>query len=516
VGVFPIHRRISSEAGIGLIESVITLAVAAIILLSLTYSILSALGASRSSKLFLQATSLGNEAVESARDLAYEALIMVNADLAGDARVVGSCSGLSGTYFYDPDGTGPLSCEAIVSSDSGGSIFPHVTTETVGTSQFSVSRYVTWVDEDTQGGVGQDYKRIAVIVEWTVNSEPLSYETSAFVTRARRGLPIPKFELAPPDQTHSVEPGNIVAVPFTTHNLGITDAYDLSLPSPGGRLWTVAFYHDVNEDGVYNPTQENLAQLLTDTNGTGTVDTGNVLTGETVFLLAVWTLSPVETNGTEDMVLTATSGADDTIFHEVLVTVEVGTVGIALYLHDNPTPPTGDSTANINMAMNPTAPTATTLYQYSSNYYNGAPGRYVKEGTAGPTTTTNDLISNWVYQVPEVTNFNGTGEIDLWVALKDFKCDKTLVVNYWVREKNSANTSAGTILATGAMTWVPSGSEPCNWVNLTTTFAISRIMPQNRWVELKIAVATSTGTAGLFAYDTTTYQSKLTLPQVAS
>lgn len=510
------HRRISSEDGFGLIESVVTLAVAAVILLSLTYSIMSALGASRSSKLFLQATSLGNEAIEGARNLHYDSLVMVDADLAGDSRVLGSCSGLPGTFFYDPDGGGSLSCEALVSSGAGGSIFPHITTETVGTSRFTVYRYVTWVDEASQGGPGQDYKRVVARVEWTVNAKLLSYQTSAFVTRARRGLPVPKFDLAPPDQTASVEPGNVVALPFTVNNLGIVDAYDVSLPVPAGRLWTIAFYHDVNEDGVYNPAQETIAELLTDSNGTGVVDTGNVATGDTAFLLAVWTLSPLDGAGTEDMVLTATSGADASIFHEVLATVEVGTVGVDLYLHDNPTPPTGNSTANINMAMNPTAPTAATFYQYSSNYYNGGPGRYVKESSAGPTTTTTDEISNWVYQVPEVTNFNGTGEIDMWVALKDFKCDKTLVVNYWVREKTSASTSGGTILATGAMTWIPSGPEPCNWVNLTTTFAISRVTAQNRWIELKVAVANSTGTAGLFAYDTTTYQSKLTLPQVAS
>jgi hypothetical protein len=45
---------------------------------------------------------------------------------------------------------------------------------------------------------------------------------------------------------------------------------------------------------------------------------------------------------------------------------------------------------------------------------------------------------------------------------------------------------------------------------------VNRTIATNQWIELKVTVLNSTGDAGLFAYDTPGFESKLSLPQVAT
>jgi len=49
--------------------------------------------------------------------------------------------------------------------------------------------------------------------------------------------------------------------------------------------------------------------------------------------------------------------------------------GTTWYLHDNPTPPTGDAAAQFNRAFDAAAPTATTLFDYDTGCGAGPVGR---------------------------------------------------------------------------------------------------------------------------------------------
>lgn len=481
----------------------------ALMFTALSAGLMGGLRATRDARLYQQATSHGEEAVEAARDLPYDTLVMQTSDLAGDPRIE------SGPMF-DPDESGPLVAEPIVTSSSGGSIVPHVTTEVIGNTTFTTSRYVTWVDDAVQGGPAQSYKRMVVIIEWQMGNRTNSYVTSSFIALARRGLPVPKFELSPKAQTVEVEQGNLVVFPHTIRNLGIVDTYDLEIPATENpRSWVINYYKDEGQIGTFEPVTDS---LLLDTNSTGTPDTGSVSTNEITYFLVVFLLAPTEAPGTVNMTLEATSGANDSVSHTSEDTVIVGFAGLTLNLHNNPTPPTGDTTAQKPLAMNLTPVSGTTLYKYSTNYYTNQPGRYVDRKNASHSETSTQYMANWVYQVPNSPTFNGTVEVKLWVALKDFSCTGGAVdLRAFLRTKATDITDTGTQIASGDGVMVPVGVGICPFQQITITMTLANVsVPINTWLELKVTNRNASGDAALIAYDTTTYRSTIKLPQVSS
>jgi type II secretory pathway pseudopilin PulG len=518
-------RVAAREDGFSLIEAVAAILIVMIFMAASAASLISGYRAIRQTKYFQQGTALGNRAIEAARDVTYDSLAMLNSDLAGDADIMSSCPPLlpSPGNFYDPGGAA-LDCERIVSAAGNVDITNHIQTVTVEGKVFTIKRYVTWVDNDNQGDIGQDYKRLSVVVEWDDNGTTDSFETSTFVSRARRGLPVPKFELAPAAQTKQVEQGQSVTFAHTIENLGIVDTYDIEMPVPAG--WGVQFYADDEVDGergVYDPLFD---EALTDTNGSGTPDTGSVATDGVTYFLAVVTVPLTQPNGGVNVPLTATSGVDEEVTAESANRAGVGPVGIALYLHHNPSPPVGTTTAQNQIPMNITAPTATTLYKYSTNYYNPTapvyPGRYLENVATTPAVNENTAsrMVNWVYQVPASTLFEGNGSIRLWVAARDQRCDRSISLRFYIRRKNAANSnSAGqTTLLSQLDATVPAsgGVAPCAFRQVDVPFTLSpgTTIPTNNWIELKVVVNSASADHALLAYDTTTYPSRLLMPQV--
>lgn len=512
-----IRRPVTAEDGFTIIEASIAMLIVAMMFTALSAGLISGLRATRDARLFQQATAMGQEAIEAARDLSYDALVMQTSDLAGDPRIG------PGPKF-DPDGSGILAAEPVITSSSGGSIVPHITTETVVNTTFTKSRYVTWVDDTIQGGPAQSYKRMVVIIEWPAGNQTNSYVTSSFIALARRGLPVPKFELAPQAQTLQVQPGNAVVFPHTIRNLGIVDTYDLEMTT-NPRNWFVNFYKDGNQNGAFDPIVDS---LLLDTNSTGKPDTGSVQTQAISHFLAVFVLSPTETPGPVDMTLKATSGANDSVSRTSKDTVVVGFPGVTLNLHNKPTPPSGNTTAQSEMAMNLSNVSDIPLYRYSTDLYTYPrltepfeAGRYIdrKFPSSSATETEADkrYMANWIYQLPARTTFSGTVEINLWVARAGFDCSGPAHVRAFLRDKKDPTDSpSDVLLATGNAVMVPSGVTTCPFQQITITMALSATVQKDRFLELKITNPNTTGGAILIAYDTTTYRSTVKLPQVSS
>lgn len=503
--------RVADEDGFTIIEASIAMLIVAMMFTALSAGLISGLRATRDARLFQQATAIGEEAVESARDLSYDTLVMSSSDpaFASDPRIQ------AGPKF-DPDQAGPLVSEPIVASSSGGAIVPHITTEEVVNTTFTISRYVTWVDNAIQGGPAQSYKRMVVMIEWDVVGDTNSYVTSTFIALARRGLPVPKFELTPETQTVQVEQGNFVVFPHSIRNLGIVDTYDLEM-TVNPRNWVVSFYKDQGQIGTFEPV---IDTLLLDTNSTGSPDSGSVGTNETTHVLAVFLLGLTETTGTVNMELTATSGANDSVSHTATDTVVIGFASLILNLHNKPSPPTGDTTAQKPMAMNVSPVTATTLFKYSTDYYNNQPGRFVDRKTPNPThsETSTRYMANWVYQIPQNTLFTGAAQLKIWVARKDFNCASGPVqLRAFLRTKITDTIDTGVELASGDGTMVPTGVGSCPPQEITISINLANVnVPINTWLELKVTTRNTTGDAAIIAYDTTTYPSSIRLPRVST
>jgi type II secretory pathway pseudopilin PulG len=501
------RRHLAGEGGFTIIEAAVAMMLVALIFTALSAGLIGGLRATRDTRLFQQATSMGEEAVEAGRDLQYDTLVMQTSDLAGDPRIAAGPT-------FDPDASGPLLAEPVVATTSGGSVVPHITTETVVNTTFTTSRYVTWVDNAVQGGPAQSYKRLVVIVEWQIEGRTNSYITSSFIALARRGLPVPKFELAPETQTEEVEEGNLVVFPHTVRNLGIVDTYDLEMPNTRG--WIINFYKDEDQNGTFESAVDS---LLLDTNSTGKPDTGSVATDEITYFLAVFQLAPSETPGTEEMTLTATSGGNDTVSDTSINRVDIGTVGLTLNLHNNPTPPTGNTNAQKNLTMDINPVSAATLYQYSRNHYNTIyPGRFIDKSDSSDSQGDSKLMANWVYQVPKNTKFNGEVVLKLWVAAKDLRCDKGFTIRTFLRTKNSEGADSGTELTSADLAVsAPGGTEPCNFREVTLPMTLTNVtVATNKFIELKVTIRNTSDDAALIAYDTTSFNSTLTLPQVST
>jgi hypothetical protein len=227
------------------------------------------------------------------------------------------------------------------------------------------------------------------------------------------------------------------------------------------------------------------------------------------------------------MTLKATSGANDSVSRTSKDTVVVGFPGVTLNLHNKPTPPSGNTTAQSEMAMNLSSVSDIPLHQYSGDLYNypvGTPpegGRYInrKFPSASATETETDMryMANWIYQLPARTEFSGTVELKLWVARAGFDCGGPAHIRAFLRDKKSPTDSGGdSLLATGNAVMVPSGITMCSFQQITLTMPLSAMVQKDRYLELKVTSPNTTSGAVLIAYDTTTYQSTIQLPQVSS
>ena len=188
--------------------------------------------------------------------------------------------------------------------------------------------------------------------------------------------------------------------------------------------------------------------------------------------------------------------------------------GLRLYLHNWPTPPSGDTPAGRNLPMDGTAPSAATLYDYSTDHPADRPGRYVQDGSNGATESNSLHMVNWVYEVPEEMVLSGNAVSGIWISPKD-GCGSGGTFSLHLREKASAMAIAGTTLASGGGT-IPSFGDtaPCQFGLAGVNLPVDTTLEAGTFVELKLTVTNGAPPAAIVAYDTTTYASYLDLPLV--
>jgi hypothetical protein len=185
--------------------------------------------------------------------------------------------------------------------------------------------------------------------------------------------------------------------------------------------------------------------------------------------------------------------------------------GLRLYLHNYPTPPSGNTPAGRSLPMDATAPTAGTLYQYSTDHFNDRQGRYVHRGSAGGAGEANlAYMINWVFQAPEDLVLDGNATAGIWITHKD-GCVHPGSFSLWLRTKTNAMADSGTTIASGTGAIPPGPSEPC-WTLAGVSMPVSTTIPAGTWVELKITVNDADRDAAMVAYDTTSFASYLDLP----
>lgn len=500
-------KLISDERGFTIVEAAVSMFILGIFVAFVAGSIISSLGAAQRVRWYQQATALGNEAVEGLRDLAFDDIVMASADptIAGNPDI----TPVGADLVFDPDGAGPLAAEVLVATPAGGAINPHqLATRVVDDQEYTIRRYVTWVDDTVQGGPDQDYKRVTAEIVWEDRDTDRVYTTSTFITEARRGLPTPKFEVAPDIQELTVEPGFQVVFSYGIENLGIVDTYDVDWMVPGGRIWSILPYLETSVPA--NTTFDAGDTILIDTNANAQRDTGSVGTGEDVLIHFVWTLDTFDSNGTEVVPFVVSSGASAAANKTVSAVINVGGASRSLYLHDDPFPPVGDEDIETRYLMTEDTPTATTLYNYSTDL-DTEPGRLVNPG--GSVSSTASKKAQWLFQAPEELLLDGDLRFEVFVANDAANCGLPVALEAVIRQKNSANSNGGTIISSASGLVV----LDCTFQQVTTTLTVSHTVPKNKWVELTLYVnGAITNIPVRVAYDTVGYPSALVIPTVVS
>ena len=511
----------TAEEGFTLVEIMATIIVLLLIMGALVAIQIQSFRAVRDTRFFQQATALGTDAIESLRDLSYDSLSMssLHPEFGTDPNITGC-----GPYVdaYDPDGSGSLGCEPMVTSPAPG-FEDHIRTRTINDTLYTISRYVTWVDDDNQGGTDEDYKRISVLVEWTTNGQPREYRASTFVANARRGLPSPKFNLAPTVQTKEILPSTSAqTVEFfhTITQLGIDDTYDLTMVEDGQSTmpsgWSYTMYEDVGTIGVY---EDGTDPALTNTSGGAAVDTGFLTTGESFRFIVRVSVPAAQPTSTTRLALTADpiefAGDGKTVIDRVTPG------GVRLYLHndvDEPiVAPSGNSTAIVHGEMTTTVPTATTLFNYSTNFSTGTNGgRFIDNNNSGANEADADDYMSWVEQIGGTSGTTLTGVVTMriWAApaanfasCTNSSDDVNLTV--YLRTKATETATTGTTLASQTVS-----SDGCVFAQHDLTFSlVNASIPTNQWFEVKV-VANSTGGGDdvVIAYDTASNNANIRLP----
>jgi hypothetical protein len=180
--------------------------------------------------------------------------------------------------------------------------------------------------------------------------------------------------------------------------------------------------------------------------------------------------------------------------------VQLGT----LYLHNNPTPPTGNTSSHTILPMNGTAPTAGTLFNYDVNR-DGADGLVIAKGGS----------QAWQSSAfPSGAILPNSVSVRLWTAMRNFDSTKQGSIIVYLRDFDAGANAYTTVGATRFTqpNWI-GGSSTWGQVNVHVALIAGYQLAPGHQLELRImVVAADSGDDLWFAYDTNAYPARIEVP----
>ncbi len=180
------------------------------------------------------------------------------------------------------------------------------------------------------------------------------------------------------------------------------------------------------------------------------------------------------------------------------------------YLHNNPTPPAGDTASQAVLPIDLTSPTAVTLYDYSTDHSNVL-GVDIHEGGAGPGES--DLANKQVWRtapLPGAVSMTGTVTITLWASIKNYQDNKAGGVVVYLRDYDGITYTEignGTVFKAN---WQGGSST---FVQETITISgLSYTIPVGNMLEVEMNVTANSDDKMWIAYDTSSYATKVEVP----
>ena len=490
-------RLDASDAGITLMEAVISITLIAVLLIGTATVLANMMVASAAARRNQQSADLLSEAIEEVRSLSFEGV----ANNAGDATLTGGNSLLS-SGSYDPDGAAAgLNSETALSAIGGG-VNPHYQTVTRNNTKYEMWRTVT-LPKKPDGTVDTSgvYRRVTVVLRWQAGGQTHTRRASTFVTHTRRGLPLPEFDLNA-SRSIDVTQNSDLVLPLTITNSGARDSWALSASTSPSRSWTWTWYVDTGTLGTYESGVDTLTSP----------SSGLIETDETKNFLAITTISAAETPGRVEVSLTATSEAQpeaESAVASVEHTVDVIASGCAScataqtsYLH----------AAEV---ANTSAPTGTTLGDLEA-VPDGVPGYTVEAGGNDTTSSTNRRV---LWQSPAAsatTTFNGTAKVRLFgkpPTTSSGKAKGSVTVYVIYDNATGGRTTAGSATFDNTNWSTADGTYSPIDLNIPVNFALAA---GKKW-EVRAVVNSAGGYASTiyFMYGNTSHIAYVDMPVVA-
>lgn len=177
-----------------------------------------------------------------------------------------------------------------------------------------------------------------------------------------------------------------------------------------------------------------------------------------------------------------------------------------LFLHDHPTPATGDSQALDPLPLSTVQPTSATLFNYDTDR-DAFPGLFMSKGD-GLSETHPVKFQRWRHVPSGTLSLAGPAELTLWSATKDFNTGKQGHIEVGLYDCDAVGVSC-VLLAAGAETISP---WPSSWQPIVVDLGtVTGSIGSTRSLVLKVAVGQDSHDDLWFAYDTSTYLSRLTI-----
>ena len=179
------------------------------------------------------------------------------------------------------------------------------------------------------------------------------------------------------------------------------------------------------------------------------------------------------------------------------------------YVHNNPTPPTGDTNRQADLPLDTTPPTATTLYNYDQDA-NASAGRQINKNGGGASESNLVRYQNWrTNALSQDLTIDGVVNFPFWSGTANFKGNRRGVVEGYLRDYNGSVYTEITSGTVDISDWQGGSST---WVQYTLVFSsVNYTVPAGNQLEFKITVGSGSQHMW-FAYDTTTYYSYLQFP----
>ena len=176
----------------------------------------------------------------------------------------------------------------------------------------------------------------------------------------------------------------------------------------------------------------------------------------------------------------------------------------AYYLHNNPTPPKANTTAQYNLTMTATAPTATVLLNYDTNGAN-RPGRGItRSNPPSPGLLTGLRYVNW--RTPALAGaltLSGNVTVDIWSATNVTTAGRTGSLIAYLRDYNPG-TGAYVEIANATRTAVYAAGRTYYETPILVVVAPAYKLPAGHMLEVKLESPRATSQNNmLVAYDTT-------------